>query len=46
VKECTSEFYGIQTEKCQEGAPKEVLELGRSFKFFEHLEGETMQRRV
>jgi hypothetical protein len=40
VRECTPEFYRIQTETCQEGAPVEVIDSGRSLKVVEHLGGE------
>jgi hypothetical protein len=30
----------FQTETCQEGAPEEVLDSGRSLKVVEHLGGE------
>jgi hypothetical protein len=31
---------------CQEGAPEEVLDSGRSLKVVEHLGGKTVQRRA
>jgi len=46
MQECTYEFFGIQTETCQEGAPTKVLDPGRSLKVFEYLGGEIVQSRA